>query len=199
MRRSFVVAALSLLGATACTSDAAVSDSAPPVTDGLVEPVTFVAFGGEESLNRELDDPFRDGWTQQLFTSALPRNAVHVNLARPDATVRSAVIEQLPQGLELAPTLATVWFGQADARNGTGDASFRSDLTEIVQQLQRAGAQVILLTSSGGDASDARYGALVEQVAEATSAAHVVVPDGDLGRASTQSAIADAVGAQLAS
>jgi len=200
-RRAGAIAAsvVCMLTVAACTSDETVSGSAPPVTEADATSVTYVALGGDETVSRQLDDPLRDAWTQQLFTTELPRGAVHVNFARPDATVAEALTDQVPQSLDLAPTVATVWFGRGDGRNRTSDAAFVDDLSEVVRRLQDAGAQVLLLAAPQGDATDVRYADLVEQVAQATSAAVVEVPAGDRTLPATQTAIARAVASRLAS
>ena len=189
---TFVACLLLFVG---CTAESSVSDSAPPLPDPNQERVVYTALGGDETLNRELEDSFRDAWPQRVFTEALPRSAIYVNFARPDATVAGALTDQLPQSLAVDPTVATVWLGASDARRGTSEASFERDLSEIVEDLQSAGARVLLLAPDGGD--DGFSGAS-QRVAAMTDATLVVVPGGDRRLPATQAAIADAVAAQLA-
>ena len=115
--RSVAVAVALVWAAAACSSGSKVSDSAPPVTDATQSRVVYVALGGDETVNRQLDDPFRDAWPQRVFTDALPRSAIYVNFARPEATVADAVSDQVPAALDLDPTVATVWLGSGDARS----------------------------------------------------------------------------------
>jgi hypothetical protein len=201
-RRSLVavigIVLVCALISTACSSGSAVSDSAPPLTDPNQERVVFVALGGDETLNRELDDPFRDAWTQRVFSTALSRSAVYVNFARPGATVSAGLDEQLPQALDLGPTVATVWFGTGDDRSATSESSFERDLLEIVERLQNAGARVLVLTRQPSDVVDTRFSDSLQQIASSTGAGLVPVPDGDLRLAATHAAIADAVAAELA-
>jgi hypothetical protein len=192
-----VALAVTVFIAAGCSSGSTVSDSAPPLPDPNQERVVFIALGGDETVNRQLDDPFRDAWTQRVFTRALPRSAVYVNFARPEATVSAGVGEQLPLALALDPTVATVWFGEGDVQNATSDVSFAGNLSEIVDELEKAGTRVLLLTRPEGNGTDARFAEAIQQVAATTAATVVRVPDGDLRLASTQVAIADAVAAKL--
>jgi hypothetical protein len=184
---------------TACSSGSAVNDSAPPLPEPNEERAVFVALGGDETVNRELDDPFRDAWTQRVFSTALPRSTVYVNFARPGATVSAGLSEQLPQALELGPTVATVWFGTGDDRSGTSQASFDNDLSAIVQALQSAGAHVLILTRQPSDTDSTSFDENARQVAATTGATSVVVPDGSMRSDVTQAGIAAAVAAALAS
>jgi hypothetical protein len=197
--RVVAIAAGCALVCLACSSGSTVADSAPPLPDPNQERVVFVALGGDETVNRELDDPFRDAWTQRVFTSVLPRSAVYVNFARPGATVAAAEGEQLPQALSLDPTIATVWLGAGDVRAGTTEVAFERDLTDVVSRLHDAGARVLLLSplSGAGDGDDGRFAEVVDRVVVATNASLVVVPDGDRLLTATQAAIADAVAAHL--
>jgi hypothetical protein len=194
--RSVVFAGL--LSTMACSSGSAVSDPAPPVTEASDERAVYVALGGDETINRQLDDPLRDAWPQLLFTRTLPRTAVYVNFGRPDATVSGALTEQVPGATDLDPTLTTVWFGVGDSRARTSEASFTEDLSEVVTRLQASGAQVVLLTKEMGGDDETRFAGAVTRVADRTGATLVVVPDGDDTLRATQEAIADAVAAGLA-
>jgi len=195
-RRQWAIAGglVSLLLALGCSSTTSVSDSAPPPPDPNQERVVFVALGGDETLNRQLDDPLRDAWTQRVFMNALPRSAVHVNFATRDATVREGIDEQLPAALELRPTLATLWFGSADASMSTRADVFERDLTQLVADLQATGTRVVLLSpvdASGQGESD--YANSVQAVATTTNSELVAVPTVDLSSNTTQAAIATAV------
>lgn len=201
-RRSLVVAfGIAVVWAfmtTACSSGSAVSDSAPPLPDPNQERAVFVALGGDETVNRELDDPFRDAWTQRVFSTALPRSAVYVNFARPGATVSAGSGEQLPQALDLGPSVATVWFGTGDARSGTSPTSFERDLSAVVEGLRSAGARVLVLARQPSDSDSTPFDEIARQIATTTGATSVVVPAGDMGLDTTQQAIAAAVAAALA-
>ncbi len=184
---------------TACSSGSTVSDSAPPLPEPNQERAVFVALGGDETVNRELDDPFRDAWTQRVFSTALPRSAVYVNFARPGATVSAGLSDQLPQALALDPTVATVWFGSGDARGGMDQASFERDLSDLVGQLQNAGAHVLVLAREQTDPDATPFDEIAKHVAATSGAKSVVVPDGDMRLDATQAGLAAAVAAGLAS
>jgi hypothetical protein len=201
---SRVVIALLAIVVTAAT---VACSSGPPVATNVVPPAAtgadrtvFVAMGGDETLNRGLDDSLRRAWTQQVFADALGPSAVYVNLASPDATVREGLSEQLPKALQLQPTIATIWFGDGDAQGHTTDPGFISDLTQIVTQLTASGStKVLLLTRTDPSAgNDSRYAADIKQVAQATGAGYAEIPGGRNFRdPTTQQTIANTVTAHL--
>jgi hypothetical protein len=156
-------------------SPAKPADQGPPTTPAPPRQV-FVALGGVETLNSARDD-LPDDWTQLVFTETLSTSAVHVNLASADGTVQNALDVQLPDAAALHPTIATVWVGASDVRNGTGAITFRDELTQLVTRLREAGTRrVVLLTQpstmpSGGSA----YTAAVGEVARESGAALVTI------------------------
>jgi hypothetical protein len=197
-----LVVVMTLAGLVAACS------SGPPVASNAVPPPAandarsvFVALGGDETLNRGLDDSVRRAWTQQIFGTELGPSAVYVNLATANATVREGLSDQLPKAVELQPTLATVWFGDGDGQSHTTDAGFISDLSEIVQKLQAGGTtKVLLLTRTDPGAGDSsRYANDIQQVANATHADYLEIPGAARNPRdpATQQAIADAVRARL--
>jgi lysophospholipase L1-like esterase len=160
----------------------------------------FVAMGGDETLNRGLDDSLRRAWTQQIFGTALGPQAVYVNLASTDATVRDGLDEQLPKAVPLRPTLVTIWFGDGDAQVGTTNPTFSRDLTDIVTQLHAAGVAKVLLLSRTDPAAgnDSQYGEQIRQVASATGSEFVeITGPRNLRDPAAQQAIANAVTAHL--
>jgi hypothetical protein len=200
VRLAAVLTAVVLIG---ITGGIAACSPGPPVASNAVPPpasddarTMFVAMGGDETLNRGLDDVLRRAWTQQVFTTALGPSAVYVNLASPNATVRDGLGQQLPKALELQPTVVTIWFGEGDAQVHTTDSGFISDLTEIVSKLLAAGAnKVLLMTRTDPTAADdSRYADDIKQVASATGVDFLAI-DGQRNQRdpATQQAIADAV------
>lgn len=199
-----VVAALAFVVAMAagCSSDPPVASNAIPPPAVAGERVVFVALGGDETLNRGLDDSLRNSWTQRVFVG-LPRSAVYVNLASEDAPVADGLARQVPKAIELQATIATVWFGSGDARNenNTGAGQFATDLTQVVQQLRAGGVGRVLLLSrtSPGSRGGSRYVEQIRQVAQQTGATFIDVPgsSNNPGDPGSQEAVAAAVKAQL--
>ncbi|MBI2704719.1 MAG: SGNH/GDSL hydrolase family protein [Actinobacteria bacterium] len=196
------VAALALLLplAASCAS-APTQTGAVPATAPVEEPVVFVSLGGNETLNRGLENSFKNGWTQQLFVNGLPRSAIHVNLSSPDATVASAIERQLPKALESRPTLVTLWFGEGDVRTGTSDSAFTRDLTALVQQLEQSGVrQIVVLAREAPAAPGSRFAAAAKDVATAMGVLYVALPgtSGNPVDPTTQTAIADTIRQRLA-
>jgi hypothetical protein len=205
--RARLTAVLAAVVLVVVTSGIAACSSGPPVATNAVPPpasddprTMYVAMGGNETLNRGVDDVLRRAWTQQVFTTALGPSAVYVNLASTDATVREGLSEQLPKALDLKPTVATIWFGGGDAQVHTTDSGFVSDLTEIVSKLLAAGTTKVLLisrvNSTGGD--DTRYADDIKQVATSTGVDFLPIEgESNLRDPATQQAIADAVMSKL--
>lgn len=181
-----------ILATTGCTSEPPINATAPPPAP-TEERSVFVALGGDETLTRGLEDGFRVAWTRQVF-NALPGSTVYVNVATENATVRAGLDEQLAAALELAPTVATVWFGAADAQQSTDQVRFVDELTVLTIALLEAGTQVLLVANTG-DRSTVAFAAVIEQVAMDTGATYVAAPgpDGDPSDADAQDGIAAAV------
>jgi phosphatidylinositol alpha 1,6-mannosyltransferase len=191
-----------VLGGTiaACSPGPPVASNAVPPPAAGQDRSVFVAMGGDETLNRGLDDSLRRAWTQQIFGTALGPQAVYVNVATADATVRDGLDVQLPRAVQLRPTLVTIWFGEGDAQIGTTDSSFTRDLTDVITQLRAAGATKVLLLSRTDPAAgnDSHFAAQVRQVATATGADFVEITGlRDPRDPATQQNIANAVTAHL--
>lgn len=191
------LASLVVVAASCSSGGSGLSTPAPPATDGGPSEV-LVAIGGGETTNVGRND-LADNWTQLVFATQ-PPGAVYVNLATDNATIHSALEDQLPQADALHPTVAMIWVESADARLGTPPEEYRDGLTRLVDGVRQAGASRILLltpalstTDAGGNLADS-----IAQVATATGATLVNVGDvSDRGDDSGQRRIADAVGAAL--
>ncbi len=164
------------------------ADQGPPTTPAPPRQV-FVALGGSETLNPAREGDLPDDWTQLVFTQALNTSAVHVDLANGDGTVQNALDVQLPDAVALHPTIATVWAGAADVRNGTGSITFRDELSQLVARLRAAGTRRILLLSqpSTMPTGGGEYTAAVGRVARDSGATLVTLglvpaPLGDAGQ-----------------
>jgi hypothetical protein len=199
-RRTLMVAAVvAVVGVLAgCAGEAPPVSSRVPAPATNEDRVVYVALGGNESLNRGLDDAVRNAWPQLVF-AALPRSAVYVNLAGRDASVQSTLDIQVPAAVDLHPTLVTVWLGSGEPNNQS-DAVFATGLTEVVRKLQGAGATRVLLLSrpSGTVGPGGRYAEVIKQVAGDTGSVFVSIEA--TGRSRDPEAhrqIADAVKAQL--
>ncbi len=165
-----LLAVLSLIGACSTAGDQTTVSTLPP-SDDTGPPVVFVAVGGGETTGLRLPDSLRQSWPQLLFTEALPRRGVHVNLSSPGATVAQALDQQVPAALELGPTLTTVWLTGGDARAGTPVAAYERDLELVVRRLQDSGARVLVATgppSPEDPVPVGPYGAAAERVAQRT-------------------------------
>lgn len=175
MKRLVLGALLAL--ATAC-SDGRGELAAPPSVpvEEARGAVVYVAIGSDETDGGTLDDDdrLRSAWPQVLFRTALPRRTVFYNAASELSTVEDAIDEQLPDALEVQPTLATVWLGRDDAALETPIEDYEGDLGAMITTLRRDGQTRVLVAVGGpvvdGAADLQPYDEAAERVAEATGA-----------------------------
>ncbi len=129
----------------ACSTPGENPRSSPPAPSG--PQIVYVAVGASETVGVGSDQPLREAWPQVLFRTALPPSSVFVNLGIPGATVATAVREELPQALELAPALVTVWLNVNDLLTGVAPADFERDLGTLVRGLRRGGSTRVLVAN----------------------------------------------------
>lgn len=135
-----VLAAAAIAGG--CTEQP--SPAGPPAQAPSRPAPVYVAVGASESVGVGTDDTLREAWTQVFYREALPREAVFVNLAVPGATAEEALERQVPEGLELHPTVVTVWLNVNDLVAGVPTADYEAALAEVVGRLRQAGARVLV-------------------------------------------------------
>lgn len=161
--------------------------SVSTATTTPVPRVAFVTIGSDATSGADVDDALHDLWSQRLFAAALPPQAVFVNLATRGATASDALREQVPVALELHPTIVTVWLtGDLDA--GTPAGAYEADLTRVIEQMQAAGATVLV-------AQGRPFDPVADRVAARTGATPVDlsgVSAGVAGSDAEQTAIASA-------
>lgn len=175
MRRLLVVLVLLASACASVDGESALGPTIPP-SDDSGPPVVFVSVGGAETLGANLDDQLRQSWPQLLLGDGLPRRAVHVNLATPDATAGEALDRQVPAALEVGPTLATVWLADGDAQDGTSVAAYRRELDQVVRRLGEGGARVLVVVGPSPE-GDLALDAYNDAAAEVASAAGVELAD----------------------
>lgn len=129
--------------ATACGFGGA-QESVTPSTDPPAE-VTFVAIGGDETVEQDPDSRRRELWARKVFREHLPAQATFADLAEPGATAADAIVSQVPRALELEPTVVTVWLSSGDAAVGTPGGAYQSQMDELVGALAATGTQVALI------------------------------------------------------
>jgi acyl-CoA thioesterase-1 len=117
----------------------------PPAPAG--PQIVYVAVGASETAGVGSDQPLREAWPQVLFRTALPPSSVFVNLGIPGATVATALREELPQAIELAPALVTVWLNVNDLLAGVAPADFERDLGTLVRGVRRGGSTRVLVAN----------------------------------------------------
>jgi acyl-CoA thioesterase-1 len=147
-RRGFpvavVLAVLTAVGA-GCAADGSVV--APPVTyDG--PPPVYVAVGASEAIGAGADRPLVEAWPQVLYRDNLPPDTVFVSMAVSGSTVAEASRDQLPQALELEPTLVTVWLNVNDLLEGVPVEDYEAQLGALVAGLRREGRARVLVANT---------------------------------------------------
>ena len=185
--RAVILVIVSVLVA-ACTS----------ATEPDVQPVNapslpFVVIGAGQSDGGGIDDELRSLWARRVFQD-LPRRTVYVNLAREGATAASALEGQVPDAVDLEPTLVTIWLVSADAITGTPIEAFRRDLTALAAAFDPE-TDVVLVASWSDPERDGEepYLEVVREVAAATPADLVDLSDLGPEDPDVQQEIADRV------
>jgi acyl-CoA thioesterase-1 len=133
---SLVVSAAVALLTTACFADNR-AEVAPAASAG--PRVVYVAIGASDSVGVGADNPLREAWPRVLFRQAFSKDAVLYDLARSGSTLEEAIAEQLPEALELEPTVVTVWLNVNDITSLQPPGSYERSLQRLVHALRRDG------------------------------------------------------------
>lgn len=145
MRSRLVGAALSfLLAACSGNGDGDASGRSgrrPP------PPMVYVAVGASESVGVGADRP-EQAWPEVLRRTRLPEGTSFTNLGIPGATVSTALRDELPRALSLAPTLVTVWLNANDIIAGVAPSTYESQLRQLVRELRRGGQTKVLVANT---------------------------------------------------
>ena len=107
-------------------------------------PIVYAAIGGAETVGRGTDQPARDAWPQLFFRTSLPPSATFVNFGVPDITVRTALLGEVPEALQVHPTLVTVWLNVDDLLHGVSASAYASGLRTLVHDFRATGATVLV-------------------------------------------------------
>jgi hypothetical protein len=67
-----------------------------------------------------------------------------VNFGVPDVTVPTALLGEVPEALQLHPTLVTVWLNVDDLLRGVPAATYESELRSVVHAFRAVGATVLI-------------------------------------------------------
>jgi hypothetical protein len=170
MKRFAPLIIVMVLAAAAC-SPSNVSRGAPPTTQAQ-SAINLVVLGSDEAFGAGLsrDDRNRGSWPQILFHDSFPARATLVDLATAGATADDVVRRQVPNALQLAPTIAVVWT-TGDADIGSPVAGYSDGLARALTALRAAGTSRVLVAA--GPSGHPDYDIATRQVAEATGATYV--------------------------
>ena len=144
-------AALACGLATACS--AAAHPAAPPpqvppassATPATVRPhLAYAALGASETFGIGAS-PVTEGYAYRLRDELGLGPSSFADVGIPGATLGAAYETELANALAIQPTVCTVFFGVNDIRAGIPLTRFRSDLTDLVTTLRRAGARVLVI------------------------------------------------------
>jgi lysophospholipase L1-like esterase len=143
-RGSAGLAVLALLAATCVREAGSPIDPSAPPADG--NPLVYVAIGASETVGVGTRDPFTQAWPKVLWRDALPQ-AVLYDLGRPGSTLGEALVEQLPQALELQPDVATIWLNVNDLVERVPAYDYERDLRSMVGAMTATGADVLVAST----------------------------------------------------
>lgn len=130
-------------GADAAAPDGSPAPSAAPSTPG---PRVYVAVGASETVGIGADDPQKQAWPQVLHDSAVPASRL-VNVGISGATVRQALVEELPGALAADPDLVTVWLAVNDITALVPVGTYEGQLRTLVHALRRDGETEVLVAN----------------------------------------------------
>jgi lysophospholipase L1-like esterase len=142
-----LAAAAVLLGACAPSGQPARPAAASPRPTSAPPPV-YAAVGASETAGIGAMDPGRQAWPTVLYLTALPAATVYYNLGIPGETVHAALTGELPQALEVHPTVATVWLNVNDIAAGVSAADYETELGQLVHALRRGGLTRVLVANT---------------------------------------------------
>ena len=159
-----------MLFTSACASNHAPSSGADATSN---EPgITLLTIGGSATEGDGVPDRLRDAWPYVLLNDALTPADHLVNGALDGATVANALSEQAPLAAETHANTVAIWVGYDDVLARTPVSGFQSEYQSLVQEVQAAGAQRVLVAdvplSFGGDS--AQIDDAIRTVAHATNA-----------------------------
>ena len=135
------------LSLAACSGGAAGAHQ-PSASPATPQNIIYTAVGASESVGLGSLDPTHDAWPQIFFRMALPESAVAYNFGIPGATVATALSDELPNALSVAPNLVTVWLNVNDLITGVSAQAYEGQLDQLVHALRRGGAARVLVANT---------------------------------------------------
>jgi acyl-CoA thioesterase-1 len=123
------------------------ASTVPPAAAPSGPPITYAAVGASETVGAGADEPLREAWPRVFFRTALPEQAVFVNLGIPGATVADALREEVPMVAEVEPQVVTVWLNVNDIAAGVSPAQYERDLATLVRTLRGNGSTRVLVAN----------------------------------------------------
>lgn len=119
---------------------------APPVaTPG--GNVVYLAVGASETVGFGSDDPLREAWPRIVFEH-LGVGARFVNAGIPDATVASALADEVPLAVETHPTLVSIWLNANDLIAGVPVGTYEAQLGDLIHRLRDGGRATVLVANT---------------------------------------------------
>ncbi|MEO8292226.1 MAG: GDSL-type esterase/lipase family protein [Actinomycetota bacterium] len=149
MRRSVCVLALAALLGGGCTGKGAPLDrivATPTKIPGVA--VVYAALGASETAGVGTFDPLRNAWPRVLWRGTLPSGSTLFDLGVPGTLASQALVDQVPQAVELQPDLATVWLNVNDLIRGVPAAAYGRTLGRIVHALRGDGRTTVLVANT---------------------------------------------------
>jgi acyl-CoA thioesterase-1 len=129
---------------SATTSPAPTSSAAPSTASAA--PRVYVAVGASETVGVGADHPRTQAWPRLLHDRALPGTRL-VNVGVSGATVRDALVGQLPKALAANPDVVTVWLAVNDVISLVPVSDYEATLRTLVHALRRGGRTEVLVAN----------------------------------------------------
>ena len=117
---------------------------ASPTPAGLI----YGAVGASETVGVGATDAVRDAWPAVFARSALPPTAHYRNFGISGEKVSGALVDELPQVLNVKPTVITLWLNVNDINAGVPVAEYQAQLTQLVHALRQGGRARVLVANT---------------------------------------------------
>ncbi len=146
-------------------------NTAATTTTIAAEPVRYVALGGGESTDGDIESE-AVGYPRVLFRDLLPAQTTYTNLASNNAGLFDLVNRQVGTALDLGPTLVTLWVDEAllDERPDVDDPE--TAVRSAIEALVDSGASVGVTSGRG----DGAWSQTVEALTAQAGATYVDIP-----------------------
>ncbi len=163
--------AISLVGASACSSGSGTRGGAAPGIPATSASPTLVVLGDAATAPITDTIPVGESWPQRFFRAALTRDTVLVNLAPQVASARLASQLEIPIAARLHPAVIAVLVGFLDVVEQRPIDDFRTTFERLMADIHTTGAHTVLVATLPDEMRGvAPYNAVITQAVHAAGA-----------------------------